>query len=103
MAHSSAQRELAAPSVVPVVHMWDHHLEQWEELPFSELVQRFRAAVDVRDRKYRFVTYKQCFVGSHAVQALVAGAVARNKQDAVRLGQILLDAGVIEHCLREHQ
>lgn len=84
------------------VHMWDYHLEQWTELPVSEVAQRFRAAVDVRDRKYRLVTYPRVFVGAAAVKALVTGAVAASRDDALRIGQILVAAGIIEHTCREH-
>lgn len=95
---------LRAPTSVEEreLHAWNYNSRKWEQLPLSEVVHRFRASVDVRDRKYRLSTYCRTFVGEHAVSALVVGGVARNREDAVRLGQELLDAGVIEHCVREH-
>lgn len=82
--------------------MWNHLQDRWENVPFAEILRRFQASVDVRDRKYRLQTYPRCFVGSHAVSALTAGGVAVSRQDALRIGALLLDAGQIEHCLREH-
>lgn len=72
-------------------------------LDISELLALFRKNVQVKDRKYRLGTYRKCFVGSEAVQWLVTSGTAQNRQDALRLGQLLQDAGFIEHCLREHE
>lgn len=91
-----------APVTEREVHVWNYNLRKWEQLPLSEVIHRFRASVDVRDRKYRLSTYHRTFVGEHAVSALVTGGVACSRQDAVRLGRELVEAGVIEHCVREH-
>ncbi len=82
--------------------MWNHLQNRWESVPMAEVLRRFQASVDVRDRKYRLQTYSRCFVGSHAVSALTAGGVAVSRDDALRIGELLLDTGQIEHCLREH-
>lgn len=73
------------------------------DIDITELVTMFRRNVTIKDRKYRLSTYRRCFVGSEAVQWLVTSGTAQNREDGVRLGQILQDAGVIEHCLREHE
>lgn len=72
------------------------------DIDVFELLALFRQNVVVKDRKYRLSTYKQVFVGSEAVQWLVASGNAQNRQDAVRLGMLIQDAGMIEHALREH-
>mmetsp|Transcript_18783 Transcript_18783/g.46136 ORF Transcript_18783/g.46136 Transcript_18783/m.46136 type:complete len:670 (-) Transcript_18783:37-2046(-) len=68
----------------------------------TELVQRFRAGVSVQDRKFRATKYKQCFVGSEAVQWLVSSGAAANESDAVNIGNAMMNAGVFHHVLRDH-
>ena len=68
----------------------------------EDLIQRFKAGVQVKDRKYRLSTYKKCFVGTEAVQWFLQNNCASTVADAVRLGQIMNDNGVFEHVLREH-
>ncbi len=72
------------------------------DLDVFELLDLFKRNVVVKDRKYRLTTYKQVFIGSEAVQWLVTSGTAQTRDDAVRIGQLLQDAGFIEHCLREH-
>lgn len=72
-------------------------------MDISELLLLFRRNVVIKDRKYRLSNYKKCFIGSEAVQWLVTSGTAENREDAVRLGQLLQDAGLVEHCLREHE
>ncbi|KAI0558906.1 Pyridine nucleotide-disulfide oxidoreductase [Gracilaria domingensis] len=72
------------------------------ELDLGDLAARFRNNVTVKDRHYRLQTYKQCFVGSEAVQWLVTSGTAHSRADAVRLGLMMQQAGIIEHYLRDH-
>ncbi|KAI0560228.1 Pyridine nucleotide-disulfide oxidoreductase [Gracilaria domingensis] len=72
------------------------------ELDLSELAARFKKNVTIKDRRYRLQTYKSCFVGSEAVQWLVTSGSAQSRADAVRLGLLMQEAGIIEHCLRDH-
>ncbi|CAN8067138.1 unnamed protein product [Agarophyton chilense] len=72
------------------------------ELDLGELATRFKSNVSIRDRRYRLQTYKDCFVGSEAVQWLVTSGTAQSRADAVRLGLLMQEAGLIEHCLRDH-
>jgi len=57
-----------------------------------------------KDRTYRLKTYKNCFVGREAVDAIVATGVVQSRQDAVTLGQALMTSrgGMFEHVLRDH-
>ena len=70
----------------------------------AALGERLRSLVDIRDRRYGFPprTYANCFVGRDAVQALIDESAAVDAADAVRLGNMLLDAGVFHHVLKEH-
>ena len=70
---------------------------------FDELLKSLRAGVEVKDRKYRLKTYKECFVGTDAVDYLIESDAAKSRQDAVRLVQPLVtDYHQIEHITRDH-
>jgi hypothetical protein len=60
----------------------------------GEKADRFKRYIDVRDRcilrvgAHR-ITYKSCFVGSEAVDALVFSEVISTREEAVELGRVL--------------
>lgn len=65
--------------------------------------EALRSGVQVKDRKYRLQTYKQCFVGKEAVDFLVDNGYAGSRADAVMIGQALSkDLKMFEHVLRDH-
>lgn len=70
----------------------------------DELAERVRAVLDIQDRRYGFPprTYAKCFVGNEAVQRLVQEQIASDEGDAVRLGNMLLNAGVFHHVQNAH-
>ena len=70
----------------------------------KELRSSLRAIVDLRDRQYGFPakTYGSCFVGSEAVAQMIAKGLAADEDDAVRLGNVLLHAGIFHHVQRAH-
>lgn len=61
--------------------------------------------VEIKARRYRTRTYDECFIGAEAVDALVGLAKATDashgREDAVRIGQALLDLGHIYHVARD--
>ena len=61
----------------------------------EELVTSFRSKVEISDRKYGFPStlYRNCFVGNEAVQVLIDEGMAADVEDAVRLGNIMLEGG----------
>ena len=70
----------------------------------EELVASFRSKVDISDRKYGFPSklYKNCFVGTEAVHVLMDEGMATDVEDAVRIGNIMLESGVFHHVQRAH-
>jgi pyruvate/2-oxoglutarate dehydrogenase complex dihydrolipoamide dehydrogenase (E3) component len=64
----------------------------------------FRIIVDIRDRQYGFPakTYETCFVGSEAVAQMIEKGLAADEDDAVRLGNLMLHAGIFHHVQRAH-
>jgi hypothetical protein len=70
----------------------------------EELSALFKKNVVVKDRSYHLTTYKQCFVGSEAVDFLVKSGMAESREDAVLLGKALAsDFHLFEHVTRDHE
>ncbi len=71
----------------------------------ENLARNVRSIVDVRDRKYGLPprTYPHCFVGTEAVAAMIVAGIAASEEDAVHIGNLLLDAGVFQHVQKEHR
>jgi pyruvate/2-oxoglutarate dehydrogenase complex dihydrolipoamide dehydrogenase (E3) component len=70
----------------------------------KELRSSLRAIVELCDRQYGFPakTYVSCFVGSEAVAQMIAKGLAADEDDAVRLGNVMLRAGIFHHVQRAH-
>lgn len=70
----------------------------------AELVERVRGFLDVRDRKYGFPakTYANCFVGTEAVRQFVENGIAADEEDALRIGNMMLSAGLFNHVEYAH-
>ena len=71
----------------------------------EELTVRLRSLFDIKDRDFGFLkktTYPKCFVGEEAVSVLVSEGIAADREDAVQFGNMLLNAGVFHHVLKEH-
>jgi hypothetical protein len=68
----------------------------------GEIAARMRASagVPLSERRYRLKWYPRCFVGSEAVDWLVRG-YGLTREEAVDLGEHLLDRGVIHHVVKE--
>ncbi|CAM9736999.1 unnamed protein product, partial [Discosporangium mesarthrocarpum] len=66
------------------------------------LAQRMRTELDIKDRSYRFQTYKQCFLGTDAVIWLKNTGLASTNDGAEEFGNLLVDIGVISHVTRDH-
>jgi len=72
--------------------------------PLKDIASRFRAGVDIKDRKYRLTTFQQCFVGKEAVDFMVRGGLSATREEAVLLGQsIMTELSLFEHVTRDHQ
>lgn len=86
-----------------------------------------KASLEIKDRRYRLKTYKKCFLGTEAVAWLQAEGVVgvrcgldrrrcrsqcsdrlkpslcQSEVDALRIGNLLMDAGVFEHVTKGHE
>jgi len=68
----------------------------------KEFACDFYRVVPVKDRTFRLVTYKRCFTGKGAVDALIQDKLASTRQEACKLAQSLMDQDVFHHVLGEH-
>jgi potassium-dependent mechanosensitive channel len=72
-------------------------------LDIDALVERMRApgGLDVQDRRHRLSVYPKCFVGVEAVGWLMQ-SLDLTRDDAIRLGQTLVERRIVHHVLDEH-
>ena len=70
----------------------------------EKLANDLKQIFDIRDRKYGLPSkvYPKSFVGREAVQQMVAQGIAVDERDAVRIGNMLLNAGVFRHVHDAH-
>ncbi|MEM8612961.1 MAG: hypothetical protein AAGF93_13155 [Cyanobacteria bacterium P01_H01_bin.105] len=68
----------------------------------NQLVVKMQGAggIAIEDRRYNFKTYPKCFVGSEVVQWLMAN-VSLTQTEAIRVGQRMLQKGIIQHVVNE--
>jgi hypothetical protein len=65
--------------------------------------EEFKNCLDIRDRKYRIATYKECFIGSEAVDAMLFGGMAKTRAEAVELGRKLeRELRLFQHVLGDY-
>ncbi len=73
------------------------------EMDIEDVVEEMRKAdgLEVKDRRYRLQTYSSCFVSREAVDWMV-NRYNCQRSDALTLGQMLVDRGIIHHVTDEH-
>ncbi|CAB1055633.1 Mercuric ion reductase (EC [Olavius sp. associated proteobacterium Delta 1] len=76
----------------------------FESIDLAELTSCMKRILDIRDRKYGFPakTYPKCFVGSEAVKKLIDENIDGHEEDAVRIGNMMLNSGVFHHIQDAH-
>jgi hypothetical protein len=69
----------------------------------EKLAARMRnvGGLKIKDRRYLLTNYKSCFVGTEAVQWMI-DTLDISEEEAVRLGQRLIDEKWIHHVVDEH-
>ena len=81
----------------------DHSASLGEE-DLDDLTEKVKQSFTVEDRIHglRRTTYRKCFIGSEAVQSLIDEGIAADEEDALHIGNMLLNAGVFHHVLGRH-
>ena len=74
-----------------------------DDAALKALVEQLRGpdGVEVADRRHLLTTYPRCFVGREAVDWMLRHANV-NRDQAVRLGETLVERGIVRHVLDEH-
>ncbi len=69
----------------------------------QDLVERLRGnnGITIKDRWFRLKLYPECFIGSDLVLWLRAN-LGVSEQEAIEIGQVLIDQGLIHHVVDEH-
>ncbi|NEO58033.1 MAG: mechanosensitive ion channel [Okeania sp. SIO3B5] len=74
-----------------------------EEYDWEAIATAMRGAngVSIKDRKFQFKKFKNVFFGSDAVEWLMIHERA-TREEAILMGQLMLEQGIIHHVLDEH-
>jgi small-conductance mechanosensitive channel len=75
----------------------------WTDIDLASLVESLRGpdGVPIRDRRHLLTVYPSCFVGREAVEWMTTREGV-TRDEAVQIGQLLVDRGIIHHVLDEH-
>ncbi len=68
----------------------------------GEMVRLLRKNLEVRDRSWRLMTFRDCFVGNEAVAWMVGKGMVEKPSEAVQVGNMLLACGIIQHVSNAH-
>ena len=58
--------------------------------------------VDIKTRRHKLKLFQRCFLGNEAVDWIVKNAKV-SREDAIGLGQKMIDKGIFHHVLDEHK
>ncbi|MEM7761043.1 MAG: mechanosensitive ion channel domain-containing protein [Cyanobacteria bacterium P01_A01_bin.40] len=77
--------------------------EKLTEIDLEQLVTEMRGddGLAIADRRYHFNLYPKCFIGSEAVNWIIKQQ-GFSREEAIELGQILIERGIIHHVTDEH-
>lgn len=72
-------------------------MENWKD-HFVEIKEK----LDIKDRTYKLKTYRMCFIGSEAVSVIMKVCNLKTREEAVEIGKLFLENGLIFHVSYEH-
>ncbi|KAL3803875.1 hypothetical protein HJC23_004037 [Cyclotella cryptica] len=85
-----------------VVELCEEASSKGGEYNIDYIADVFEEGVEVGHNVYHYRSYKDTFVGRDAVSFLVNARLARTRQDAVRVGNLLFERGIFKHCCNDH-
>lgn len=68
----------------------------------EEILDKVMPSVEVKKRKYRLSTYRNCFVGSELVDQLIVTGITKDRHQANQIGCALAKMGYVERVNGEH-
>ena len=76
---------------------------QQRKASLSKIALRLQEDLEIKDRKYRFKTYKSCFVACEAVDFMVQNGMADTREGAVAIGcRLQNDLNFWDHVCCDH-
>lgn len=77
--------------------------DRFTDEQIRKLVDNIRGdnGVEIKDRRYRLNLYESCFIGQELVNWLVSNHGC-NREEAIELGQILVEKKIIHHVTDQH-
>jgi len=73
------------------------------EADLEAFIPKFKAGMNLQDRKYRFTTYPHCFLGTEAVTWIMDNAaIVKTRNMAVDIGNRIMKRNHFVHVVREH-
>ncbi|NEQ77776.1 MAG: mechanosensitive ion channel [Okeania sp. SIO2C9] len=90
-------------STVSTIDNIDSEIQNNNNIDIDTLIKEMRGfhGVAIKDRRHRWGIYPKCFVGYEAVKWLMR-TQNFNLQEAISIGQLLIDRGLIHHVLDKH-
>lgn len=82
--------------------MTEHRVDELKKASTLAESIRYSGDLSIKDRTYRLRTYKNCFIASELVDCLIRMREASDRQEAVRISQILVNTDYIHHVVDEH-
>ncbi|MDF1811887.1 MAG: FAD-containing oxidoreductase [Verrucomicrobiales bacterium] len=78
--------------------------DAFAEGELETIIANLREKFTIKDRTHGFPrkNYPKSFVGREAVSVIVSEGLANSREDAVQLGDMLLNEGVFQHVMKEH-
>lgn len=73
-----------------------------DEETLAELTEKFRKGLEIKTRKWMTKSYEKCFVGLEAVEFMVKEGIAKTKEEAIEIGQLLVASNIIKHVTGDH-
>jgi small-conductance mechanosensitive channel len=101
---SNGQGAFAAPPPMTLEPFEDESGPwQWSAEQLQTVIGRMRSpeGLAIADRRHLLARYPQCFVGREAVDWMTR-VLGLSRREAVELGQLLVDRGIVHHVLDEH-
>jgi hypothetical protein len=69
-------------------------------LSLTEVSERMKLGLSLKEKRYRFKKHHRCFLGSEAVTWMVHEGIVQNRDAAFVLGNRLLQANYFQHVTR---
>ena len=79
------------------------HLTRMHELKLARVSAAMRAGIEIKNRYYLLKQHENCFLGREAIDWMLSNGQARNREEGVFLGQLMMDYGFFRHPVDAHR